>query len=77
MLCTVEGKPLYYSYEKVINYIKRAHLLYYVDSHLIVNERADTFYLPKLIKSQTLPNQAKSDQEKQLETTETGIHSEP
>ena len=63
MLCTVEGIPLYYSYEKVINYIKRAHLLYYVDSHLIVNERADTFYLPKLIKSQTLPNQAKSDQE--------------
>ncbi len=50
MLHTVDGTPMFYSHENVINYLKRAHLLYYVDSHLIVNEKADTFYLPKCIK---------------------------
>lgn len=56
LMCTIDGIPLYYSHEQIVNYLKRAHLLYYIDSHLIINEKADTFYLPKLIKSIKLPS---------------------
>lgn len=48
LLCTIDGIPLYYSHEQILNYLKRAHLLYYIDSHLVVIEKADTFYLPKM-----------------------------